>query len=148
MSTAKTAAERVSAMRRRRHEAGLRMLTLWVPKERGAEVRKLVRHALTMPPREMPEATPSPVAPALAEFAPASEALAGAAFPPCEQAGEAARWRVVLPPASTPAALKKALRQAGMVCAAAGRWHGTPTPAQRRALDPLVQEAQGRWEAG
>ena len=137
MSAAKTAAERVSALRPRRREAGLQMLTLWVPKARAIEVREVVRRILATPPGQ----TPGPAA-----GVPTAAAPPKAASPPGGK--RAVQWRVVLPPTRTPSALRKALRRAGMACAAAGRWHGTLTPGQREGLAPLVQQADGCWEEG
>lgn len=142
----KTAAERVAAMRRRRQEQGLQMLTLWVPRGRAVEVRELVRRALVAPPA--PEANrPIPiaaVAPGTPARVPEVEKTPTPTPPPAKQ--KPIKWQVVLPPARTPPELKRQLRQAGLVCSAAGRWHGRLTLAQQQALAPRVQEAQGRWE--
>ena len=142
MSVAKTAAERVGALRRRRREAGLQMLTLWVPKARAAEVREAVRRVLAMPSGEV--SGPAAGVPAVA----GSPAPVPPKAAPRPGGKRAVQCRVVLPPTRTPPALRKALRRAGMACAAAGRWHGTLTPGQRQALAPLVQQADGHWEEG
>ena len=138
----KTAAERVGAMRRRRHEAGLQMLTLWVPKARATEVREVVRRILATPPGQ----TPGPAMGVPTTAGPPAAAPPKAARPPGGK--RAVQCRVVLPSTRTPPALRKALRRAGMTCAAAGRWHGTLTPGQREGLAPLVQQADGCWEEG
>ena len=122
------------------------MLTLWVPRGRAAEVRELVRRALAVPPA--PEVDqPSPVV-AAAPDTPARVPEVKEAPKPTAPAAKQKpiKWRVVLPPARTPPDLKRQLRQAGLVCSAAGRWHGRLTLAQQRALAPQVQQAEGRWE--
>lgn len=141
----KTAAERVTAMRQRRYEQGLQMLVLWVPKNRAAEIRGLVQERLASPappcPDELAPVTRETQATVRAE--PAAIAVAASAavelYP--------AKWKVILPPTRTSPELKAMFRQTGLVCSAAGRWHGLLTPAQQQFLEPLVEAAQGRWEA-
>lgn len=141
----RTAVERVTAMRQRRYEQGLQMLVLWVPKGRAAEIRGLVQQKLASPA----PSCPSKLAPvsletrAAAELEPTVNALA--ALAPVEPLP--GNWKVILPPTRTSPELKALFRQAAMVCSAAGRWHGLLTPAQQQALEPLVEAAQGRWEA-
>ncbi len=141
----RTAAERVTAMRQRRYEQGLQMLVLWVPKGRADEIRGLVQQRL---------ASPAPSCPG--ELAPVSPKTRAAAKPeraadtiavPALIKPQPGKWKVILPPARTSPELKVMFRQTGMVCSAAGRWHGFLTPAQRQALEPLVEAVQGRWEA-
>ena len=45
----KSDAQRVAAMRQRRHDQGLRSLTFWVPEGREDEVRDLVQQFLARP---------------------------------------------------------------------------------------------------
>ncbi len=141
----KTAAERVTAMRQRRYEQGLQMLVLWVPKDRAGEIRGLVQQRLVSPAPSCP-AEPAPVSPetrVAAKLKRAADTVAAPApFKP-----QPGKWKVILPPTRTSSELKAMFRQTGMVCSAAGRWHGLLTSAQRQALEPLVEAAQGRWEA-
>lgn len=141
----KTAAERVTAMRQRRYEQGLQMLVLWVPKDRVAEIRGLVQQRLA----SSAPACPGELAPVSLETWAAAkpEPTVDAVAAPAPVKPPSATWKVILPPTRTSPELKAMFRQAGMVCSAAGRWHGLLTPAQQQVLEPLVEAAQGRWEA-
>lgn len=56
------------------------------------------------------------------------------------------KWKIILPPTRTPSGLKAMLRQVGMACSAAGRWHRVLTRHSSMALEPMVEAAQGQWE--
>ncbi|MGI4748221.1 MAG: hypothetical protein ACRYFY_19580 [Janthinobacterium lividum] len=137
----KTAAERVTAMRQRRYEQGLQMLVLWVPKDRAVEIRELVQQTLASPVQETFDRPPAAVSETLE--ASRTEPAAGTVV---TSQGRPSKWKIILPPTRTSSGLKAMLRQVGMTCSAAGRWHGVLTPAQQQALEPMVEEAQGQWE--
>ena len=142
----KTAAERVTAMRQRRYEQGLQMLVLWVPKDRAGEIRGLVQQRLASPAPAFPTKPAPPVSPETRVAAKPKRA-ADTVAAPAPVKPQPGKWKVILPPTRTSPELKAMFRQTGMVCSAAGRWHGLLTPAQQQALEPLVEAAQGRWEA-
>lgn len=138
----KSAAERVSAMRQRRYEQGLQLLTLWVPQGRADEIRALVHQVLaaSLPQQEAGSTMSAP------EERAAELPDAQAVVSPAKTAkSKPSKWKIVLPPGPTATELKGKFRAVGMVCSGPGRWHGRLTSIQREALSPSILAAGGHW---
>lgn len=115
----KTASQRVQAMRQRRYEAGLSQLVLWVPKDRAAEIRSLVRHVL-------------------------EDKMTAATYRTVGQSS--VRIWIVFSAKTQPSSLKKKLREVGFKCSKAGVWTGSATQAVVQKLEPMVTTAGGRFQ--